>query len=147
MKRSIKFIAAFAPMLLASIAARAQTPIEDIAARVEIRAFQSLTLSDSQILKGDASGQPVTLAGALRFPRTATGAKIPAVILVHGSGGVSAGVDAWQFALNRLGIATFVIDAFSGRGLTKTSSAPSANIMAISTITPRQKSARRGSRA
>ena len=121
MKRSIKFIAAFAPMLLASIAARAQTPIEDIAARVEIRAFQSLTLSDSQFLKGDASGQPVTLAGALRFPRTATGAKIPAVILVHGSGGVSAGVDAWQFALNRLGIATFVIDAFSGRGLTTVS--------------------------
>ena len=121
MKRSIKFIAAFAPMLLASIAARAQTPIEDIASRVEIRAFQSLTLSDSQFLKGDASGQPVTLAGALRFPRTATGAKIPAVILVHGSGGVSAGVDAWQFALNRLGIATFVIDAFSGRGLTTVS--------------------------
>ena len=121
MKRSIKFIAAFAPMLLASIAARAQTPIVEIAARVEIRAFQSLTLSDSQFLKGDASGQPVTLAGALRFPRTATGAKIPAVILVHGSGGVSAGVDAWQFALNRLGIATFVIDAFSGRGLTTVS--------------------------
>ena len=120
MKRFITIIAAIAP-LLATIAARAQTPIEDIAARVEIRAFQSLTLSDSQFLKGDATGQPVTLAGALRFPQTATGAKIPAVILVHGSGGVSAGVDAWQFALNRLGIATFVIDAFSGRGLTNVS--------------------------
>ncbi len=120
MKRSIKIMALVAP-LLACAAARAQTPLEDLAARVEIRPFQSLTLSDGQFLKGDAAGQPVTLGGALRFPQTATGAKIPAVILVHGSGGVSPGVDAWQFALNRAGIATFVIDSFSSRGLTSVS--------------------------
>ena len=37
---------------------------------------------------------------------------------MHGSGGVSPTMEAWTRQLNSMGISTFVIDGFSGRGLT-----------------------------
>jgi dienelactone hydrolase len=47
----------------------------------------------------------------------------PAVVLAHGSGGVSAGREgAWAARLNRLGIATFVVDSFGPRGIASTAS-------------------------
>jgi len=39
------------------------------------------------------------------------------VIVVHSSAGVVGRIDAWARWLNDLGVATFVLDAFSGRGL------------------------------
>ncbi len=47
-------------------------------------------------------------------------AKVPAVILVHGSGGIGAGADAWARTLNEAGIAAFILDTFSGRGIVST---------------------------
>ena len=48
----------------------------DLASRIELRAFSSLSLSDSQFLQGDSKASPVTIAGELRFPATAApGAK------------------------------------------------------------------------
>jgi dienelactone hydrolase len=42
------------------------------------------------------------------------------VILVHGSGGVSGYVDDWAQFLNSLGVATFVFDSFTPRGIINT---------------------------
>jgi dienelactone hydrolase len=65
---------------------------------------------------GKRDGTPVVVAGQLRIPRQGT-ERLPAVILVHGSGGVSGYVDDWAQWLNALGVATFVLDSFTGRGL------------------------------
>jgi dienelactone hydrolase len=90
-------------------------------ARVEDRSFNSVTLADSDLLAG-RDGKPVSITGKLRVPAAANG-KSPAVILLHGSGGVGGAgstIDAWSKELNQLGIATFAIDSFAGRGITST---------------------------
>jgi len=87
--------------------------------RTEIRAFETITLSTQQFLTGDMSGKPTILAGELRIPRPGTD-KLPAVILIHGSGGLGATHDRWVAELNNAGLATFVVDSFSGRGITNT---------------------------
>jgi dienelactone hydrolase len=74
-------------------------------------------LSDSQFLKGESSNQEVTLSGILRFPLNEAYSKTPLVILVHGSGGVGASIEDWQYFFNDLGYATFLLDSFTARGL------------------------------
>ena len=46
--------------------------------------------------------------------------KFPAVVLVHGSGGIGPGIDAWARVLNDAGFAVFILDTFSGRGIVST---------------------------
>ncbi|CDM60950.1 MULTISPECIES: dienelactone hydrolase family protein [Rhizobium] len=77
----------------------------------------SLTLTDEQFLEGDtANGVAVTLTGELRFP--SWDEHLPAVILLHGSNGVKSGsASRWAEFLNRMGIATFRLDSFGGRGI------------------------------
>jgi dienelactone hydrolase len=76
-------------------------------ARIEVIPIQTVTLNTAQILTDDIKGAPATLAGELRIPR-------------HGSGGVGANVDAWAKEINSLGIAAFILDSFSGRGIVNT---------------------------
>jgi dienelactone hydrolase len=40
-------------------------------------------------------------------------------VLQHGSGGYVANIDLWSRELNELGISTFALDSFTGRGLTE----------------------------
>jgi dienelactone hydrolase len=40
------------------------------------------------------------------------------VILMHGSGGMGANIEAWAQKFNAMGVSTFAIDGFTGRGLT-----------------------------
>jgi len=54
-------------------------------ARQEFYPVQSTTLSDVDFLNGKKEGVPVTLAGALRLPKLGP-EKLPAVVLLHGSG-------------------------------------------------------------
>jgi len=89
-------------------------------ARVEVYPIHSVTMSDQDFLNGRKDGKPVLLAGALRIPRPGT-EKLPAVVLLHGSGGVGTNVVDWENEFNAMGVATFVLDAFTGRGLVSTS--------------------------
>jgi dienelactone hydrolase len=89
-------------------------------ARVEVYPVHSVTMSDQDFLNGRKDGKPVLLAGALRIPRPGTD-KLPAVVLLHGSGGVGTNVVDWENELNAMGLATFVLDAFTGRGIVQTS--------------------------
>ena len=109
---SISYIA----VLVAGIETSAQSLPKQVAARVEIHAIPSLTISDQQFLTGDPNGKAVTVAGAFRIAQ-GTG-RLPVVILMHGSGGVPPTIEAWTHQFNSMGISTFVIDGFSGRGLT-----------------------------
>ena len=99
-----------------------EIPEEPYASRIEIIPFQSLNLTDEQILNGDKSASAVTLAGELRYPRRSNLKKLPVVIIVHGSGGINGANESWAYQLNAAGIATFGIDSFSGRGLLSVSS-------------------------
>jgi dienelactone hydrolase len=89
--------------------------------RMEVRAVDSVTLTGEQFLMGDTNGKPARLAGELRLPAAGLG-RLPAVILVHGSGGLSASEDRWAQELNGIGVAVFLLDTFSGRGIVSTAS-------------------------
>ena len=43
--------------------------------------------------------------------------KLPAVVLLHGSSGISGFVDDWAQFINGMGVATFVLDSFTARGI------------------------------
>jgi dienelactone hydrolase len=87
--------------------------------RLEIHAIPSVTVSNQQFLTGDRYGKPVIVAGELRLPR-ATPENFPVVILIHGSAGISAATDRWAQELNSVGVAVFILDAFTGRGIIST---------------------------
>lgn len=87
--------------------------------RIELRPFESRTPTDQQFLTGAPDAPRVTIAGELRLPSIGND-RLPAVVLLHGSGGVTANAQAWATVLNGMGIATFVVDSFSGRGINNT---------------------------
>jgi dienelactone hydrolase len=91
---------------------------KDTPARIEAIPIQTLTLSDEQFLKGDAYGRPTTIAGVLRVAQ-GTG-RLPLVVLVPGSGGIGASVDVWDRQFEAMGISTFALDSFAGRGIVST---------------------------
>jgi dienelactone hydrolase len=105
--------------LLPASESQAQTNPKEIAARVELHAFPSLTLSDQQFLSGDANGKPVTMTGEFRIAQGS--GRLPVVILMHGSGGIGANIEPWTRTFNAMGVSTFAIDGFTGRGLTAVS--------------------------
>jgi dienelactone hydrolase len=93
------------------------------AAKIEVHCFESMTLTDEQFLIGVARPSPVTISGYLRLPPPwGVSTRLPTVVIVHGSGGIMANEDGWSRELNKLGIATFVLDCFTGRGIKETMS-------------------------
>jgi dienelactone hydrolase len=103
-------------ILVAGTETNAQSMPKETATRVELYAIPSLTISDRQFLSGDANGKPVTVAGELRIAQGS--GRLPVVVLMHGSSGVGASIEPWVHQFNGMGISTFVIDGFTGRGLT-----------------------------
>jgi len=87
--------------------------------RIEILPVRSQTLPVEAFLRGDKAGPEVLLGGELRLPVGAT-SRVPAVVLIHGSGGIGAGPDMWAHILNEAGIAAFILDSFSGRNIVST---------------------------
>ena len=94
--------------------------IKDMAARTELHAIDTLTLSDSQFLSGDTNARAVVTTGALRIPRGE--GRLPVVVLQHGSSGMAANVEMWAREFNEIGISTLALDGFTGRGLTDVNS-------------------------
>lgn len=83
-------------------------------------AFASSTPKTLQeLLQGTRAAEPVNVWGQLFLP--AGSDKVPAVVLVHGSGGLySALLDYWPKQFNAAGIAVFTIDMFAPRGVQST---------------------------
>ena len=107
----------FVAALIAAFAAPcavAQGASKQIPARIEIHSIPSVTISDEQFLKGESAGKPVTVSGMLRIAQGS--GRLPAVVLIHGSGGMGANIDYWSRELNEMGISTFALDGFTGRG-------------------------------
>ena len=87
-------------------------------ARIEIHSLDSVTLTNKQFLIGAKNGTCARVGGALWFPKGSE--RVPAVILVHGSAGIGANVDRWARELNGIGVAAFLLDCFTGRGIVQT---------------------------
>jgi dienelactone hydrolase len=87
-------------------------------ARIEIHSLDTLTLTDRQFLTGAKEAKPARIGGELRLPPGAD--RFPAVVLVHGSAGAGAGEVQWSQELNKIGVATFLMDCFTGRGIVQT---------------------------
>lgn len=115
MSRTALRVKAIAMILLAvaSILAHAQTP--------ERLTFRSYTPQDyADILNARYLKHPVDLDGFLALP-TATG-QVPAVVIIPGSGGFQAWMqNLVARRLNEAGIATFIVDSFTARGVKETS--------------------------
>jgi dienelactone hydrolase len=87
-------------------------------ARLEAIPVQTLTITDEQFLKGDAYGRPTTIAGSLRIAQGS--GRLPAVVFVAGSGGFNPNIDVWDRQFEEMGISTFAMDSFAGRGIVST---------------------------
>ena len=75
------------------------------------------TLPD--LLRGNATGDAQNIVGHLFLPPGS--AKVPAALLVHGSGGIyNAMLDFWPKALNGAGYAVLAMDSFGPRGVKST---------------------------
>jgi dienelactone hydrolase len=96
-------------------AASAEEVDRSLPARIEVHPIPSLTVSDRDFLAHASEAEPVTVAGTLKIAQAQ--GRTPLVVLIHGSGGVGANVEVWSRRFNALGISTFEIDGFSGRGL------------------------------
>ncbi len=101
-------------LFIASVAS-AQTP----PASTQLMSLQTVTVTEEQFLTGSRDGRPVTIAAELRFPSAGT-ERVPAMILLHGSGGINAQDVQWAKELNDLGVATLLVDSFTGRGIVST---------------------------
>ena len=119
MTRASSAACAIACVTLAQSAV-AEPSLKDLAARMELRAIETLTITDHQFLTGDKNGKPVSIAAALRLPQGLSG-RLPAVVLLHGSGGVNGGHELWARQFNEMGVASLLVDSFTGRGITSTS--------------------------
>jgi dienelactone hydrolase len=87
----------------------------------EAVSFQSLTFSvgtSTAFMPPSGEGMPAGVSGFLAVP-PGTDA-LPAVVLMHGCQGISGAEVGWATTLNRLGIATLVVDSFRGRGIAET---------------------------
>lgn len=82
--------------------------------------FRSWTpKSVPDLIKGNSSGEGVNITGHLFLP--AGGEKVPAVILMHGSGGMyPAMLDFWPKQFNAEGVAVLAVDSFGPRGVQST---------------------------
>jgi dienelactone hydrolase len=99
--------------MLGPASARAQI------ARLELHAIHTQSPTDQEFLTGRRDARPATISGELRIPRAGTD-RLPAIVLLHGSGGASGLHDSWAREFNGLGIATLIVDSFTGRDIVST---------------------------
>jgi dienelactone hydrolase len=79
--------------------------------------FSSINLrSFRDILAGGGQSKPVTIFGTLSIPKKAKG-KVPAVVMMHGVGGIYDHYFEVAHILNEMGIAAFVLDSWETRGI------------------------------
>jgi len=116
----VRVLAALAVVALVIVNAQTSLAANSLSTgeRGETILIQTLTISDEQFLKGDSLGRPTLISGTLRVAQ-GTG-RLPLVILVHGSGGIEENITGWEKLFGSLGISTFALNSFTGRGIVST---------------------------
>ena len=115
MQRFIPYPYVLSLCLLLGVVACGSDETED-GTTTEVLTFETMTLTDgTQFMRGEM-GSPAQISGELSVPASEA-ERLPAVILMHGASGVRQLHLQWATELNQLGIATFLVDSLSGRGL------------------------------
>ena len=93
-------------------------PVTDLAQGQEGTIYFASANSASfrEILTAGGQSKPATISGTLNLPKNIS-RKIPAVIILHGAGGVDDFYFEMADILNEMGIASFVVDSFENRGI------------------------------
>ena len=98
---------------------KGRSPSGFAAIRSEGVSFPSVTFLGelfSPFMPPAEEGKPTTISGILTVPPGE--ARIPAVVIMHGCGGVSPPAQyLWAGALNKLGAATLIVDSFRNRNV------------------------------
>lgn len=116
-------IAILCTQLLSAAPARADTPATTLqdgrTGRISFRVAAGDSSLGSLVSGNYVAGD--VISGDLRLPEGTVG-KVPAMVISHGSGGLAVREYAWAQLFESMGVATFVIDHFSGRGFASTAS-------------------------
>ena len=78
--------------------------------------FRTTTPTISEFLQGIRPATTNLIWGDLELPQGSV-ERSPAVVLVHGSGGIGPRENRWAEELRQAGVATFLLDSFTGRGI------------------------------
>ena len=97
--------------VLSADEANVEPILQDMAACTELHSVDTLTLSDTQFLRGEADRTVTTTSGQL-WLATRSG-RLPVVVLQHGSAGMAPNVEMWVRELNKIGVSTFALDGFT----------------------------------
>ena len=95
------------------------TPSAEAARVSTLRIASSNPRFPADLLDGPANDASVVVSGILRLPAAAP-AKLPVMVIVHGSGGIGSRGAEYARVLNAIGIATLRIDSFGPRGVRTT---------------------------
>jgi dienelactone hydrolase len=132
MNKAVRFACMAVAVALFSGAAQAQPGATLADGRTGKIEFESITPTGYYPLTRRTAAPKATVRGVLSVPPG--DAKVPAMVVAHGSGGVSDGREGrWAGRLNDLGIAAFIVDSFNPRGIKDTASdqsqlSPAANV-------------------
>ena len=82
---------------------------EEQEGKIKFKSIPVITLK--QFLNGETKGKLKTIQGTLNFPSNISTGRLPAVVILHGSGGVHSNEKNWAKRLNNIGLATFIVDS------------------------------------
>jgi dienelactone hydrolase len=108
---------------LGSLGLQAQAPVTDFKAGQPNGVYSFATTTPKTLVDlvkpGGGSGEAANIVGHLFLPQGT--AKVPVVLLMHGSGGIyDAMLNFWPKLLNAQGIGVFALDRFGPRGVKST---------------------------
>lgn len=132
MKSILASIAILANIISAAYAA----PVSDLSGgqtgRIEFNSITPLSMW-TYARRNLTDTKQVVVYGDLLMPKNTTG-KVPALVLSHGSSGVSPfAYEVWAAKMNAAGVAVFIVDSFKPRGISETAQnqfvlSPAANV-------------------
>ena len=103
--------------------------------QIQIIQFQSLTFPGSlftpPFMPPLEEGTPATIFGILRLPGGTE--RVPAVIITHGCSGITGAETSWGRNLKELGAATFIVNSFAGRGISRVCTAQAISMASVLT--------------
>ena len=77
--------------------------------KIEFPSMPTMTIKD--FLNGVVPEKTLTIWGTLNFPANAADKNVPAVVILHGGGGIHEWDEHWMNVFNSMGIATFMVDS------------------------------------
>ena len=107
-----KLLFALALGLICTQAATAGAPVNSLSnGKTGSISFKSIpTISMNQFLAGTAGQKSTVISGSLILPNNVE-KPVPAVVILHGQGGVHRNEKDWASRLRRIGIATFIVNS------------------------------------